>query len=76
MSIENDELQSDEKAIIRGDCEDFVCGICRTKVGWPHQVWCDRPELTEPVCEDCGYYNERKKGCAHPVRRLKRRGKS
>lgn len=59
--------------VIRGRCSLFVCRCCRTKYGWEHQVWCDTPELLEPVCTDCYYYNARRKHCAHPAHKMKRR---
>lgn len=71
MPIETDETVSTDN-IIRGNCSDYVCDVCRTKYGWPHQIWCEKKYLTEPTCENCGYYNARKNCCAHPARKHKR----
>lgn len=57
--------------IIRGSCTDFVCRCCRTKYGWEHQIWCDYPELIEPVCDDCAYYNAKRDRCNHPTKKQK-----
>lgn len=62
-------LEETQELIIRGNCPDYVCGACRTKYGWPHQVWCSQKDLTEPTCEDCTYYNQKKARCVHPMKR-------
>lgn len=31
-------------------------------------MWCDFPELLEPVCDDCAYYNAKRKRCNHPTK--------
>lgn len=64
-------LNNQDENIIRGSCADFVCRSCRTKCGWPHQMWCDHTELTEPGCPDCAYYNSKRDRCNHPVKNRK-----
>ena len=53
---------------IRGSCSCFVCRCCRTKFGWEHQIWCDYPDLIEPSCMDCVYYNAKNDRCKHPAK--------
>ena len=53
---------------ISSRCEDFVCRVCRTKTGWPHQKWCSS-ENTEPGCSDCLYAAKNGTVCKHPQRR-------
>ncbi len=57
----------DELSEITSTCPYLVCGICRTKVGWPHQRWCNKREKTELSCFDCFYLNTGDEVCAHPV---------
>ncbi|MBR0205751.1 MAG: hypothetical protein IJQ45_03280 [Clostridia bacterium] len=52
--------------VIRAICPDFVCRVCRTKTGWPHQSWCSLVRKNANECLDCRYYNKRKACCAHP----------
>lgn len=59
--------------IIRCACALFACRVCRTKTGWPHQSWCERSAVTEPVCEDCRYHDPERKQCAHPAQERRRR---
>ena len=52
---------------IRSSCPLYICRVCRTKTGWPHQVWCELKGLTEPGCTDCRYHSARNGGCVHPA---------
>lgn len=54
-------------AVIRASCPLYACRFCRTKTGWPHQLWCVLELVTEPDCEDCRYLARGR--CAHPARR-------
>lgn len=54
--------------VIQTKCPDFVCRLCRTKTGWPHQRWCSYRKRTTPECQDCRYYDRRKDQCLHPGR--------
>ena len=58
-----------DENLIRGSCELFVCRCCRTKYGWAHQVWCDTPDLLEPGCGDCRYFDAHGRECIHPALR-------
>ncbi|MCR5137317.1 MAG: hypothetical protein K6C12_09495 [Oscillospiraceae bacterium] len=61
--------RENNEAIIRCACPLFACRICRTKTGWPHQLWCEISGVTEPGCTDCRYHNPEKSACAHPARK-------
>lgn len=58
--------------VIRGACTRYVCRCCMTKYGWEHQVWCDTPDLLEPLCVDCRYYDARRGICDHPANKIGR----
>ncbi|MBR5088213.1 MAG: hypothetical protein IK093_02155 [Ruminiclostridium sp.] len=47
-------------------CPLFVCGICHTKTGHPHQKWCSFSGVTAPECKDCIYWNRPAESCTHP----------
>ncbi len=55
--------------VIRANCPRFVCRVCRTKTGWPHQRWCGLGGLTDPACEACRYYAPDRDRCVHPAQR-------
>lgn len=59
--------------IIRGSCADFVCRCCLTKYGWEHQKWCDCGDLLNPECQDCIYYNLKRRRCNHPTHSKQKR---
>ena len=54
--------------LIRAECPLYVCRVCRTKTGWPHQCWCCQAQVTNPDCEECRYYDRNKTECVHPAR--------
>lgn len=56
-------------SIIRGNCTLYSCRVCRTKIGWPHQVWCELKGIIVPGCGDCRYQNVRDFSCIHPATR-------
>ena len=58
-----------ERPRIRADCPLYACRCCRTKTGWPHQVWCEMRHVTEPDCGDCRYWSAEKQACEHPAER-------
>ena len=58
-----------ERPLIGARCPRYVCRLCRTKTGWPHQPGCALALLTNPVCADCRFWNEKKNRCNHPAAR-------
>lgn len=56
-----------EREKIAAQCALFACRVCRTKTGWPHQVWCDAADALRPLCADCRYWNETDAVCKHPA---------
>ncbi|MBQ3843256.1 MAG: hypothetical protein II820_11285 [Ruminiclostridium sp.] len=50
-------------------CPLFVCRICHTKTGHPHQKWCTLPEEDIPECESCLYRNTANGKCTHPYKK-------
>ena len=58
---------------IRGSCPRFACRCCHTKYGYPHQKWCEIYLLTQPVCSDCIYFNEKCGVCRHPAKKSRER---
>ena len=63
------------RPLIAADCPRFVCRICRTKTGWPHQIGCELACLTAPDCADCRYWSAKKDRCEHPAVRRERAAK-
>lgn len=61
-----------DRPLIQARCARYVCRICRTKTGWPHQLGCALAQLTEPSCADCRYWSERTSRCDHPAVRRER----
>ena len=59
----------EELPCIAADCPQFVCRVCRTKVGWPHQRWCEIRNITKTLCSDCQYRGRNGGECIHPLRR-------
>lgn len=57
----------EELSEITSSCPYLVCRVCRTKIGWPHQSWCDLKEKTELCCFDCFYFKVKDEICTHPV---------
>ena len=57
----------EELSEITSTCPYLVCFICRTKVGWPHQRWCDKKDEAELSCSDCFYFKTKDEVCTHPV---------
>ena len=64
-----------ESARIRAGCPRYACLECRTKSGWPHQMWCGMAHVTEPACIDCRYWSAKKGLCDHPATRRERAAK-
>lgn len=64
-----------ERKRINARCDRYACLVCRTKTGWPHQVWCEMARVTEPECTDCRYWSAKKSLCDHPVTRRERAAK-
>ena len=62
-----------KKKRIRGRCALYACRFCRTKAGWPHQVWCGIAGKTDVTCADCLYRTA--SGCGHP-RKKERKGET
>lgn len=54
---------------IFAECKLFVCRICHTKTGHPHQRWCIMHTTGKSGCEDCVYWREAEKKCRHPYRK-------
>lgn len=54
--------------IIHAECPSYACRICRTKTGWPHQVWCGMKQVEGPNCKDCHYFDPDRARCIHPLR--------
>ena len=55
---------NETEGIIRSGCPLYSCRVCRTKTGWPHQVWCELRPMT-----DCRYRSITDGSCIHPVMR-------
>ena len=62
-----------QREIIQASCPRYACLECRTKTGWPHQVWCYKIQCTSPTCEDCVCWSVKKNLCDHPYTRRERR---
>ena len=43
------EMDRMEREKIAAQCALFACRVCRTKTGWPHQVWCDAADALRPL---------------------------
>ena len=67
MSGKEGDMDKNE-AVIRSACPLYVCRLCRTKTGWPHQCWCELRDSTEPGCADCRYHDALRGKCAHPAK--------
>lgn len=61
--------ESPARVPIDAQCPDFVCRLCRTKTGWPHQRGCTETANVRPTCADCRYWREKDRRCHHPARR-------
>ncbi|MCR4780252.1 MAG: hypothetical protein K5876_04055 [Ruminiclostridium sp.] len=53
--------------IILAECPLYVCRICHTKTGHPHQGWCTLDRDEKPDCGSCIY--GRGALCRHPYKR-------
>jgi hypothetical protein len=58
---------NETEGIIRSGCPLYSCRVCRTKTGWPHQVWCELRPMTVPGCAECRYRSARNDNCVHPA---------
>ena len=67
--------QKADRRRIDARCPRFVCRICRTKTGWPHQLGCEMWLVTAPECADCRYWSAKKSLCDHPAARKERAAK-
>ncbi|MBR1737695.1 MAG: hypothetical protein IJ736_11880 [Firmicutes bacterium] len=56
--------------IIGGECSIYACRVCRTKVGYHHQAWCELKNIGKPKCEECRYYSPEKEACIHPMKKV------
>ena len=63
------------RPLIDALCPRYVCRLCRTKTGWPHQLGCELAQVTEPECADCRYWNMKNQRCDHPAARRERAAK-
>ena len=66
---------NEERVRIAAGCPRYVCRLCRTKTGWPHQIGCELACLTAPDCADCRYWSAKKDRCEHPAVRRERAAK-
>ena len=60
---------NEAEGIIHSGCPLYSCRVCRTKTGWPHQVWCELRPMTVPGCAECRYRSARDDSCVHPALR-------
>lgn len=58
---------NETEGIIHSGCPLYSCRVCRTKTGWPHQIWCELKLQTAPGCTDCRYFDLRSGACIHPA---------
>lgn len=69
MHCGQEEIMNETEGTIRSGCPLYSCRVCRTKTGWPHQVWCELKLLTVPGCTDCRYHDPLHGSCVHPAMR-------
>ncbi|MBQ9482739.1 MAG: hypothetical protein IJU82_00980 [Ruminiclostridium sp.] len=61
-------MQNNDRTII-AECPLFVCRICHTKTGHPHQIWCTLSVKGTADCTDCLYRQDINGLCGHPYKR-------